>query len=97
MPAPGRARSEGGESFFTDDADLAASFTANERREAALVTHDARISDEAARTVVPPPPSVVDAWSSFDDELPKRLYQRDQEDTSCARGGRPLVLDASRM
>ena len=94
-----RVGREDGQSFFIDDAELAGSLTANVRCEPALVTHDERVSDAEARSRLPPSLREVDAWPTFDDELPSRFYQRDEHDSSCVEfrlGGEALESDTVR-
>lgn len=72
-----------GESFWVDDVDLEAAPRAYHRCIGPIVLRDARVSDELAHALTPRVLVEADAWSSFDPELPKSVYQRDDADTSC--------------
>jgi len=73
----------GDESFWVDDADLERAPKAEHRCLGPVVIRDLRVSDELARSLTPPVLTEVDGWDEFDNSLPKSIFHRDEDDTSC--------------
>lgn len=71
------------DSFWVDDDDIDRAPHAYARCFGPLVLRDARVSDALVRSLTPPVLQEADAWEDIDPTLPKTIYERDEENTSC--------------